>query len=216
MRINLPLNQASERNSLVSSSAKGLKLNLPINLSAARGVRGIFSSTRQVQVLRAVAAAASVHKADEALKKVKEALESPESVIVPNLAEEKLDELIQTVKVVLDNPSEGQRPTAEQTAAARAIGADPVLVRAAYDKMAESDDYLFNGLAWVAAVDAKLLDRSAREGTRRLMLDKVPARQDLITLRGRIETLEDKVKELQQQCASAKPAAKPSTGKGSV
>ena len=146
MSMNIPLNLSGNSRLAGSSPGKGMRLNLPINFGG-NVSSGLFSTNRQTQTLRAVAAAASLRKSSDALKKARQYEESPEDLIEPNLAEDKLNELILAVKEVQDNPSNACTPTAEQIAAARAIGANPALVRAAYDKMEENDVYLTNGMA---------------------------------------------------------------------
>lgn len=208
MSMNIPLNLNKNSANAGSSSGTGLRLNLPINFGSRGNVTSLLTVDRQIQILRAVAAAASLLKASDAVKKAKQAKESLEDVIEPNLDDDKLNELILAVKDVQDNPSHAGTPSAEQIAAARAIGAKPALVHAAFKKMEESEAYLSNGMAWVAAVDGGLLDLSAREGAKRLMLDKVPVKQDLASLGERIEQLESKVQELEQQCRPRKPGGK--------
>lgn len=213
MSLKLSLN--SSNTAARTSSGSGLRLKLPINLAGVGSVFSQLTSDRQTQILRAVAAAAASLRASDAIKKAKQAVESPADVINPNLDEDKLTELILAVKDVQDNPGHAKTPTAEQIAAARAIGASPALVHAAYIKMEESDVYLNNGMAWVAAIDGRLLDLSAREGAKRLMLDMVPAGQDLASLSERVALLESKVHELEQQCKPRKPIGKPEQAKSS-
>lgn len=214
MSIKIPI-KLNRGKALASAPAgNGARLSLPINFSGV-GSR-LFSGNRQVPTLRAVAAAVSLHKPAEALRKVKEAEDSPDKVIAPGLDEEKLSKVIQAVKEVQDDPKIGQTPTAEQIAAARAIGANPVLVRAAYDSM-KDEAAVTNGMGWVAAVDVGLLAQAARAGARRTMLEKVPEKQGIGSITNRMNTLEKKVKDLEKQCnpanlnppSKAKPKAKP-------
>ncbi|MCW8934385.1 MAG: hypothetical protein OQK98_06650 [Gammaproteobacteria bacterium] len=214
MSINIPLKLKQNSPVLSASANSGARLNLPINVSGVNSVSSLFSSDRKTQTLRAVAAAVSLQKADDALKKAKEAKDHPENVVIPEISDEKLSELISAVNDTQDNSANAQKATAEQVAAARAIGANPALVRAAFDKMQEDDAYLKNGMAWVAAFDGDLLESAAREGARRIMLDKVPVKENLQGLENRIDSLEDKIKGLEQLCRGEKTKPKQNPGKG--
>lgn len=212
MSIKIPLKLNRPASVVGYTAGDGAQLNLPVNVTRLP-LSSMSSTSRQVNALLAVAAAVSLAKADDALKVARESREFPEKFIAPSIDDDKLKELIAAVNNVQDDPSLAETPTTAQQAAAHALGVNASLVRAAYDKLEEDPVYLINGLAWVAAVNGDLLDKSAREGARQLMLDKVPARHDLASLETRMESLEATVKQLQQICPPGKAGAKPAASK---
>jgi len=195
MGIKIPLNLMTKAPSTGAEKKPGMRLSVPINLSRKKG-KPESSPDRQTQTLRAVAAAAALLKADCALKKAKEARDYPEKVIEPNVSEDQLAELITVVSEAQDSSLPLPLATIEQVAAARAVDVNPVMVRAACDKMQEDEAYIENGIAWVAAFDGELLRKAAREGARQLMLNKVPARATPASLANRVEILEDQLMQL--------------------
>lgn len=213
MGFKIPLNLLTKAPSTGAEKKSGIRLSVPINLSRKKG-KIEPSSDRQTQTLRAVAAAAALLKADCALKKAKEARDYPEKVIEPNVSEDQLAELITVVSEAQDSSLPLPLATIEQVAAARAVDVNPVLVRAACDKMQEDEAYIENGIAWVAAFDGELLRKAAREGARQLMLNKVPAKATPASLANRIEILEDQLMQLQKLDQESEKKSKSSSVKG--
>ena len=181
------------------ATARG-PVTLPLSFGGgATGASLLGSPDRQVQVLRAVAAAAAVKRPADAIATAKEAVDSPASLFA-NLPDQALlrPVLIAVVPLLTDRTG---APTADDDvkAAAEAIGADPALSMAAFNAM--TDEAATASVRWVALVDATLLDRAARAAQRRHQLALVtPAAES-----GRIEQIAARLDALEKRVAALEP-----------
>ena len=225
-----------------AAPAQGLRINLPLGLGGRVAGSSIASlgRSREERVLRAVAAASALSRPKRALELSEKAKEKP-SEVIEGLSQEEMKalkaSLIDPVTGLLDNRTGAPAATDQHTAAARAVGADPVLVAAAHQLVQRDQAAADAAARWVAAVDAELLDRAARAGAREIQLEAVPAppgapaqlneqvkqieikldaatqeiRSDLATIDSRVSALEQKGGSVETKPAPGKPAA---SGKG--
>ena len=210
MKLNIPLNLAS-RPPIQLSPQNGVRLRLPLGLRPlfADGVQGTSATSRQEETLRAVAAAAALYDPGESLELVKLADDAPEKVIAPSLDVAKLDEVLNAVGRVQDQP--GNAPTANKAQIAAAIAADvrPELVAAALQSInagqnaADRNARAAEARKWVAAVNPTLLATAARAGATTQQLDRVPTQTSrLDRVEESIGKLDERVKRLEGKKAT--------------
>ena len=227
MSIRIPLNLQPRVVSSATSSRPGIRLNLPLRLVSFLGTATTAEQEREAQVpsspdqgrdaqvLRAVAAAASLSTPRRALELAQEARDNPENVIAPTLTDEQkrgLNSMLLAVTRVQDDRSGAPIPNAAHQAVARAVGVDPVLVAAAHAEIERDDTVADPGLQWVASVNGELLDHAARAGAREKQLGLVPSQlsrldrleNDMADVKENVTQLDDRVQKLENAARGAK------------
>jgi hypothetical protein len=164
-----------------------MSVQIPINgssppIAESRGVRipigtrlpvGLFGTSREEKVVRAVAAAAALEDPAEALKLAQQAVDDPATVAGNVIDRPALDPVLAQVSTVLDAGG-GPQATAEQIAAAKAVDVDAALVAVAQAALQADAKRTPEAREWVADIEPVLLDRAARAGLRQRNVDFVP------------------------------------------
>ncbi|WP_148306598.1 hypothetical protein [Gemmatirosa kalamazoonensis] len=172
-----------------SGAAAGINIPLGIGVPAL----GTGASTRETQILRAVAAAAALEDPANALELARQARDDPGSVVAPTIDAAKLALVVDAVDRRRTDGTGAPSITALHTAAAGAIGASAALVAAGDAVLADrTNGSLPQALAWVASIDATLLERAALAGERRRELDRIAAPAATV-VNDRIDQLETRV-----------------------
>jgi hypothetical protein len=153
----------------------GLLLPLPARL----GGGGSSITQRELEVLKAVAAAVAISHTVESLTLAREAQRDDEDpgTRLKDIDADDLAVVLDEVRRIQGNRSGAAGPDEEQRVVAAAVGADAVLVAAAHAKVKESAAVSKAARDWVAAIDPRLLETAARAGARREFLNapKPPA-----------------------------------------
>jgi hypothetical protein len=190
MAVNIPLGLAAAPAAPVAPG-----LNIPLGLGQTAAVVG-EASQREVQVVRAVAAAAALAAPGKALQIAKAAKDDPAAFAEPAIAENLLSPILAAVDRAMADRQVDPPPTARQIAAARAVGADPVLVAAAQAALqAGPRDAAETAMIWVAAINPQRLEAAAGAGARRRQLELVPQpsqQRRLDQIEARLKALEDR------------------------
>lgn len=155
---------------------------------------GVASDERENRVLRAIAAAATLKAPKKALALVQSAKDDPASVIVEDI-DAKVVAVIDAVTNAADVAPSNVTPDATHRAVAAAVGADPILVKVASDKLA--DDAVDAVRCWVGSLDVTLLERGGRAAVRVKLLKLPSAPQSADTVKTEISTLKDRVLKLE-------------------
>jgi hypothetical protein len=156
-----------------------------------------FRTSRGEKVVRALAAAAALQDPPEALKLAEQAVDDPATVAENTIERPKLDPVLAQVSAALDQGG-GPSPTAEQTAAARAVDADAALVAVAQQGLAADTtcEATREAREWVALIEPALLERAAHAGLRQRNIDFVPKAPGSVAA-SRLDTIEARVKALE-------------------
>jgi hypothetical protein len=158
--------------------------------------------------LRAVAAATALYDVSESLELVKRAKDAPEGVIDPNLDDDKLNQVLNAVGRVLDQPGDAPKASKSQIAAAAVTFARPEHVAAAAAAIAggankaERDALAAEARKWVAAVNPALLATAARAGASTEQLGRVPTQTSRLD---RVEASISKLDERVTRIEKARP-----------
>jgi hypothetical protein len=190
--LNIPLGFAAGPQAAPVASG----LNIPLGLGQTAALVG-DASQREVQVVRAVAAAAALAAPGKALQIAKAAKDDPAAFAEPAaIAENLLSPILAAVDRAMADRQVDPPPTARQIAAARAVGADPVLVAAAQAALqAGPRDAAETAMIWVAAINPQRLEAAAGAGARRRQLELVPQpsqQRRLDQIEARLKALEDR------------------------
>jgi len=192
MSIRIPLTSQPQP-AVTAATAGGLRLGLPVAI----GASGATTSARELQALRAVAAAAALADPKKALEIVKVAKDTPGAPI----GKVKIDDLapvLQEVVHVQEDRSRAPSAGERQVAVARAIGADSALVAAAFSEVDGNAAATESSLNWVASVDPALLERAANAAARETLFDLIPSQQTrLERIEKRLDGVEERVKKLE-------------------
>jgi hypothetical protein len=164
MSVQIPINGSSPP----AAESRGVSIPLSTRLSVP-----LFGTSREEKVVRAVAAAAALQDPAEALKLAQQAVDDPATVAGNVIDRTALDPVLAQVSAVLDAGG-GPQPTAEQTAAAKAVDVDAALVAVAQAALQADAKRTPEALEWVADIEPVLLDRAARAGLRQHNVDFVP------------------------------------------
>src|SRR5919204_598665 len=114
-------------------------VNIPLTLGGASG----GGSARETSILRAAATAAALADPQTARVRAKQGLDSPEDVPALGSKEtpkDRLDDVLQAVNRALTDRSNAAAANDSQSRVSQAVGADPVLVRAASDAITEGGE----------------------------------------------------------------------------
>jgi len=163
---------------------------LPIGLGGGTGTSAV--EKRELEVLKAVAAAVAISDTADSLTTASEAQAADEDpgarfagIVVADLRV-----VVDEVRRVQGDRKGAAGPDEEQRVVALAIGADPVLVAAASAKVAD-DNVSAAGRDWVASIDPALLERAARAAARREFLNAGAAADSEVTLiKSRLDAIE--------------------------
>jgi len=191
MSITIPLKTRSETAS--ASSQTGIRFKLP---TLALGGSAFSATTRERQIVRAVAAGVALCDPKEALRIAEKARENPAEVIDPAIDLQYLNPLLDRIGKYLEDRSDAPAPSNQHRVAAQAVGVDPVLVAAAHAVVEGDDQICIASRLWIAAIEPELLAKAAAAGAREKQLDLI---QDQL---GRLEGLEKQVKQLQENFGS--------------
>jgi len=162
MSVQIPVNGSSPS----AAPAGGVTIPFRTGLSLP-----FFGAGREEKVVRAVAAAAALQNPAEALRLAREAVDDPAAIAGNEIDRLTLDPVL--VKVSAALTQRGTLPvTAEQSAAAAAVGVDPELVAAAQAGL--TADATPVALKWVATIEPALLQHAPPAILRRRGLDLVP------------------------------------------
>ena len=168
---------------VVAEGGGGLRIPLGLGL----GQRPM--TARQVQVLRAVAAAAALNDPGAALTRAKEAHDDPAAAL--EVDAERLVPVLRAVTDVQDDRSGAPAASELHQAVARSVGADAVLAATAEAEVKRSAEAAENALKWVASIDPELLERAARAAARIQQFELIPDTPS------RLERIEPKLQELE-------------------
>ena len=164
MSVQIPINGSSPP----AAESRGVRIPLSTRLPVP-----LFGTSREEKVVRAVAAAAALQDPAEALKLAQQAVDDPATVAGNVIDRTALDPVLAQVSAVLDAGG-GPQPTAEQTAAAKAVDVDAALVAVAQAALQADAKRTPEALEWVVDIEPVLLDRAARAGLRQHNVDFVP------------------------------------------
>lgn len=211
MPLKIPLNTRVE--GAQGERSGGVKLPL-----FSIGAGGISQSGGQRRLLAAVTGGVAICQPREAVLLERQSREHPEDVIAPDINDDHLQVLFDTVQDRIDDPQASPEITDADRAVARRLGVDRRLVAAVREAAADNADACRAGLAWAASLNASQLGSAARVGASESQLDRIPDSQGQIDdLKTRVDELSDDVAELKRICGagavdSAK-AQKPATKK---
>lgn len=191
-------------------SASGLRpgprLRLPQVLVGPQVVAPPASLRNEEAVVRSVAAAAAIADPEGAMKRAKLAEEEPEKALVfkPPKGDEAKRKLQGLLRQVGQVTARKEPLSAEQVAVARAVGADPILVGEALEKIQE-DKLASSALDWATSVDARSVEIAGREAARArslgLISDPVTAFEQL---NASVDSVSDRVASLGKELGSTK------------
>jgi hypothetical protein len=93
----------------------------------------------------------------------KQAEKDPQLLVNPQFTGQALNQVVSACTRAMDFPSNASTPNDQQRRVAAAAGADPVLVAAAYEVLAQPQNAaaVQEALVWVAAVDRSRLEKAA-------------------------------------------------------
>jgi len=192
MPAKIPFNLSAANSALVPLKSGPVKVSLPIGglLKPPPEVSlGSLATSRQQQIIMAVAVAAGMWDPTESVKTAKLVDKEPEKLICPKIDDDKINRILRAVGSVLDNPTSAPSANEKITDTANAVGASPVLVAAAFGAIeagadkAEKDALASNALKWAASLEAKFLGRSAQAAARVVQLARIAdpaARLDVV------------------------------------
>jgi hypothetical protein len=186
------------------ASASGGGVRIPIGTRLA--LPGLGAS-REEKVVRVISAAAALQDPAEALKLAKQAADDPAGVAANTVEESKLGPVL--AKVAAPTTAQTPQPTADQSAAARAVDADPALVAIAQAAMGDKTSAeTTEAREWVAMINPGLLERAARAGLRQKNINLVPKPTGAVAT-SRMDEIENYVKELEKRVKALEDAQKP-------
>lgn len=186
MSVIIPLRPLSATSVPAERSATGLLFPLRLGGSTTGTVQ-----QREQEVLKAVAAAVAVSHTPESLTLARNAQkegEDPGARFKAAIAKPELAVVINEVRRVQNNRTGAAVPNEEQRVVAAAVAADPVLVAAAHAKVVADAVASEAARDWVASIDPVLLERAARAGARREVLNPgEPSADDLKKLNDKLD-----------------------------
>lgn len=164
---------------------------------------------REVQALRAVAAAAAVYAPGQSLalaRDVQTGAENP-GTLFDAIDPDDVGRVLNEVRRIQADRTGAPGPNDTQRLVAAAVGADPVLVATALAKMADDVAAATAAREWAAANDAVLLERAARAATRRKFLDPGKPVDTVTELRKTVDDHETRLSKIEHGGkAGAQPA----------
>jgi hypothetical protein len=197
MSVQIPINGSSPP----AAESRGVRIPLGTRLPA-----GLFGTSREEKVVRAVAAAAALQDPAEALKLAQQAVDDPSTVAGDQIDRTALDPVLAQVTSMLDAGG-GPQPTAEQTAAAKAVDVDAALVAVAQAALQADAKRIPEALKWVADIEPVLLDPAARAGLRQRNVEFVPKVAGTVES-SRLDDIERRLKALEDAQKTTSPPAK--------
>jgi hypothetical protein len=179
------------RPSAASTAAGNAPALLSIGLGGVSGISSV--EKRDQEVLKAVAAAVAISHTADSLTVAAEAQAADEdpgarftAIVVADLRG-----VVDEVRRVQGDRKGAAGPDEEQRVVAAAVGADPVLVAAAFAKVSVSETVSSAARDWVASVDPALLERAARAGARREFLNAgAPSDSEDNVIKARLDAVE--------------------------
>jgi hypothetical protein len=203
MSVQIPINGSSTP----ASESRGVRIPLGTILPV-----GLFGTSREEKVVRAVAAAAALHDPAEALKLAQQAVDDFSTVAGNVIDRTALDPVLEKVTIVLDAGG-GPQPTAEQTAAAKEVDVDAALVAVAQAALQFDEKRPAEARKWVADIEPALLDPVARVVVRQQKVNFIPkvAGTAGTVESSRLDDIERRLKALEDAQKTADAAAKATT-----
>jgi hypothetical protein len=169
---------------------------LPIGLGLGLGGTGTGSvEKRELEVLKAVAAAVAIADTADSLTVAAAAQFADEDpgARFAGIVTTDLRVVVDEVRRVQGDRKGAPGPDEEQRVVALAVGADPVLVAAAFAKVGD-DDVSAAARDWVASIDPLLLERAARAAARREFLNPGAATDSEVTvIKSRLDAIEKRL-----------------------
>ncbi len=150
----------------------------PVTIPIGIGATNTSPSNRESALLRAVAGGATIRAPQAARVAAKNAKDNPAAVPAILAADTaRLAPVLTAIDRAMSNRAGAAAPGPQETAVARAIGADAVLVKAALDALpaAAADAINVSAIAWVAGTEPQLLEAGGRAATRQAGLAALPA-----------------------------------------
>jgi hypothetical protein len=199
MSVQIPINGSSPP----AAGSRGVRIPIGTTLPV-----GLFRTSREEKVVRAVAAAAALQDPAEALKLAQQAVDDPSTVAGNAIDRTALDPVLAQVSTVLDAGG-GPQATDEQTAAAKAVDVDAALVAVAQAALQADATRASTTQAreWVADIEPVLLERAARAGLRQRNVDFVPKVAGTVAS-SRLDDIERRLKALEDAQKATSTAAK--------
>ena len=185
MSVQIPLNGSAP----AAETTGGVAIPLGTGLSLP-----FFGTDRVEKVVRAVAAAAALEDPAAALSLARLAIDDPAAVAEREIDRLALDPVLVSVSAALTQ--RGTLPvTAEQRAAAVAVGVDAELVAVA--QAALNSKATPEALTWVATAEPALLDPAASAVVRQKSRDFVPRPTSASVPASRLDDIERRIKALE-------------------
>lgn len=197
MSVQIPINGSSPP----AAESRGVRIPLGTRLPV-----GLFGTSREERVVRAVAAGAALEDPAEALNLAQQAIDDPGTVAGNVIDRTALDPVLAQVSTVLDAGG-GPQASAEQTAAAKAVEVDATLVAVAQAALQADAKRTPEAREWVADIEPVLLDRAARAGLRQRNVDFVPKVVGTVES-SRLDAIEQRLKALEDAQKPTYPQAK--------
>src|SRR3954451_15165472 len=186
MSVQIPLNGSPRP----AETTGGVAIPLGTGLSLP-----VFGTDRVEKVVRAVAAAAALEDPAEALNLARLAIDDPAAVAERDIDRLALDPVLVNVSAALTQ--RGTLPvTAEQRAAATAVGVDAELVAVA--QAALTPKATPEALTWVATAEPALLAPAASAVVRQKSRDFVPQPTSASVPTSRLDDIERRIKALEE------------------
>jgi hypothetical protein len=175
-----------------TSAAAGSTVFLPIGF----GGTGTGSvEKRELEVLKAVAVAVAIVDTAESLTvaAAAQAADEDPGARFAGIVTADLRVVVDEVRRVQGDRKGAPGPDEEQRVVALAVGADPVLVAAAFAKVGV-DNVSTAGRNWVASIDPVLLERAARAAARREFLNPgAAADSEVAVIKSRLDAFEQRL-----------------------